>query len=493
MNTSIPPVRVFTENSGEVRIDASRVVYWMTAARRPRFNYGLQRAAEWSRHLGRPLLILEALRTDYPWASDRFHRFVLDGMAANVESFRESGVEYYPYVEPERGAGRGLLETIAADAAVVVTDRFPTFFLPRMVAAAAARLPILLESVDSNGLIPLDATESEFATAYAFRRWIQKNLHNHLGAFPLEDPLAEPLPSAHPIPRTFSDRWPRASRSLLEGDEPALSGLPIDHAVGATATRGGEPEARRRLRSFIENVLEDYGEKRNRPDDGTGSGLSPYLHFGNISAHEVFLEVMRRERWSCDDVVPPNNGRRAGWWGIGDSAEAFLDQLVTWRELGYQFCHHRDDHDQWGSVPRWARETLELHSRDPRESLYSIEEFASAATHDDLWNAAQTQLVREGAIHNYLRMLWGKKILEWTEHPHEALEIMTELNNRHALDGRDPNSETGIFWVLGRHDRAWGPERPIFGKVRYMSSANTARKVPVRAYLKRYAPPGEAT
>jgi len=490
MQSHLPDLRVFAENAAGARGDATHVVYWMTAARRTRFNFGLQRAAEWSRHLGKPLIILEALRVGYPWANARFHRFVLDGMAANCASLANAEATYYPYVEPEHGAGRGLLQALAADAAVVVTDRYPTYFLPRMVAAAAQRLPVVLESVDSNGVIPLGATPSEFATAYSFRRWIQKNLGAHLTGVPLENPLEEPLPPAAGIPETVAERWPRAHRSLLEGDDGTLSALPIDHSIGAAEIRGGEPEARRRLTSFIDHSLETYSEQRNRPDDGTGSGLSPYLHFGHLSAHEAFLEIMRHERWSPEDVVEPHNGRRAGWWGVGESAEAFLDQLLTWRELGYHFCHHREDHEQWRSLPEWARATLDLHARDPRDHLYSVDEFASASTHDDLWNAAQTQLVREGVIHNYLRMLWGKKILEWTEHPREALDIMIELNNRYALDGRDPNSVSGIFWVLGRHDRPWGPERPIFGKVRYMSSANTARKLPVKAYLERYAPHG---
>jgi deoxyribodipyrimidine photo-lyase len=217
------------------------------------------------------------------------------------------------------------------------------------------------------------------------------------------------------------------------------------------------------------------------------SGLSPYLHFGHISAHEVFLETMRRERWSPEDVVAPANGRRNGWWGVGKDAEAFLDQLLTWRELGFNVCHRRRDHGRWESLPDWAASTLSKHARDRREYLYSLDEFTNAATHDPLWNAAQTQLLREGTIHNYLRMLWGKKILEWTSEPREALEVMIELNNRYAIDGRDPNSYTGILWVLGRHDRPWGPERAVFGTVRYMSSANTARKFPVRAYLDRYS------
>jgi deoxyribodipyrimidine photo-lyase len=462
------------------------VIYWMIASRRTRFNFAVQRAAEWSRHLGRPLLILEALRSGYPWASDRLHRFIIDGMSDTAAELEGRDVAYYPYVEPKQGGGSGLLEALAEDAAVVVTDDFPTFFLPKMVAAAAERLPILVEAVDSNGLLPMACADREFTTAYSFRRFLQKNILHHLADIPLEDPLAEELPPPSPIPAATTERWPVASDDLLTGGGEALSALPIDHSVPPVATRGGSLAANAALHRFLDHRLGRYQDERNRPEAEATSGLSPYLHFGHISAHEVFLEIMRRERWTPEDVVPPANGRRAGWWAVSDNAEAFLDQLVTWRELGFNVCHQRPDHDKWESLPDWAAKTLSAHARDTRDYLYSLCDFASAATHDPLWNAAQTQLLREGTIHNYLRMLWGKKILEWSSEPREALEVMIELNNRYALDGRDPNSYTGIFWVLGRHDRAWGPERPVFGTVRYMSSANTARKFPVKAYLERY-------
>jgi deoxyribodipyrimidine photo-lyase len=172
---------------------------------------------------------------------------------------------------------------------------------------------------------------------------------------------------------------------------------------------------------------------------------------------------------------------------MSPSAEGFLDQAVTWRELGFNFCSRRDDYDRFESLPDWAKTTLARHAADPRTEVYDLDTFSASATHDPLWNAAQTQLRREGRIHNYMRMLWGKKILEWTRSPEEAAEIMIALNDRYALDGRDPNSYSGIFWVLGRYDRPWGPERPIFGTVRYMSSANTARKFDVRGYLRRYS------
>jgi deoxyribodipyrimidine photo-lyase len=482
----VPTQRLRAANVKTVRADGKWVVYWMIAARRVRFNFGLERAAEWARYLGRPLLILEALRSDYPWASDRLHRFIIDGMADNQAALEGRSASYLPYVETERGGGRGLLETLAADAAVVVTDDFPTFFLPAMVSAAAKKVPIRLEAVDSNGLLPMAAADKEFSTAYSFRRFLQKEILSHLADIPLEDPLAEGLPPPSPLPTTVARRWPEASADLLAGAADSLAGMPIDHSVPTAPIRGGSSAAEIALQRFLDTRLGRYNDERNRPEEDVTSGLSPYLHFGHISSHEVFLEIMRRERWSQEDIVPPSNGRRAGWWGVGENAEAFLDQLVTWRELGFNVCHHRPDHDRWESLPDWAIATLSQHARDQREHLYSTEEFERAATHDPLWNAAQTQLLREGTIHNYLRMLWGKKILEWTSEPREALAVMIELNNRYALDGRDPNSYSGIFWVLGRHDRPWGPERPVFGKVRYMSSANTARKFPVRQYLERY-------
>ena len=166
----------------------------------------------------------------------------------------------------------------------------------------------------------------------------------------------------------------------------------------------------------------------------------------------------------------------------------FLDQLITWRELGYNMCACREDYDRYESLSLWAQKTLQDHVRDRRPHKYSLDQFEAGKTNDPLWNAAQMQIVREGRLHNYLRMLWGKKILEWSESPQEALGIMVELNNKYGLDGRDPNSYSGIFWVLGRYDRPWGPGRPVFGKIRYMSSQNTARKIKVKSFIKKYAP-----
>jgi deoxyribodipyrimidine photo-lyase len=477
--------RVRIGNAQPVRPERAYVVYWMIAARRPAFNFALDRAIAWAGELRKPLVVLEALRVDYPWASDRLHRFVLDGMRDNARAFDRTAALYYPYVEPRPRAGKGLLAALAGAASVVVTDEFPCFFLPRMVAAAAARVDVRLEIVDSNGLLPI-AGDRAYSAAVHFRRHAQKTLRRHLIRFPAERPFhGVRLPRAT-LPAALTRRWPAASDALLGGAPRELAGLPVDHAVPVSPLHGGSREARRLLRRFVERRLGVYHQAHNHPDARGTSGLSPYLHFGHISAHEVFNAVMRHEGWSLRRLPTRATGAREGWWGVGRGAEAFLDQLVVWRELAYNMAASRpNDFDRYESLPVWALATLAAHAGDPRPRTYSRQTLERAQTDDELWNAAQRQMLSEGWFHNYLRMLWGKKILEWSPSPREALSTMVALMNRWSLDGRDPNSYAGYFWTLGRYDRPW-PERPIYGKVRSMSSTNTARKVRVAGYLAKY-------
>jgi deoxyribodipyrimidine photo-lyase len=486
--TEVPEIRIRACNEGEIRPGGAYVLYWMTAFRRLGWNFALERAAGWARRLGRPLVVLEPLRCGYAWANDRHHRFVLDGMAGHAARLAGSDVLYYPYVEPAAGAGKGLVEALGREAAVVVADDYPAFFLPRALAAAASRLPVLLEAVDSNGLLPLRAADRDFTAAYHFRRFLQKVLPEHLAHFPEEDPLAEPLPPRlKGLPKEIARRWPAAPLDWLRSG--SLADLPIDHEVPPVpGTPGGEEAAGRALERFLDARLPSYGEGRNDPAEELTSGLSPYLHFGQISIHHAFAALAERERWSPDRLAAAARGAREGWWGMGRAAEKFLDEAVTWREVGYNMASRREDFERFESLPDWARATLAKHERDPRSQLYSREEFEAGATHDELWNAAQGQLREEGRIHNYLRMLWGKKVLEWSASPREALATLVELNNRWALDGRDPNSYSGIFWCFGRYDRPWAPERPVFGTVRYMSSDSTRRKFKVDGYVARYSP-----
>jgi deoxyribodipyrimidine photo-lyase len=484
-NAAVPEVRLCAVNDRPVRGDGDFVVYWMIAARRRRANFALQRAVELCRELRRPLLVVEALRCDYRWASDRLHAFVLQGMADNAADFAAAGITYVPYVEPEVGAGKGMLSVLGERACAVVTDDFPCFFLPRMVAAAGALLPVRLEAVDGNGLLPMRAGDKVFGRAFDFRRFLQKALPAHLGDFPVGDALRGFDQPAAELPRGFAKRWPAAGEGLLAASADAIAKLPIDHSVSAVELRGGAVAAGKALRTFLDTRLARYGEQRSHPDADCASGLSPYLHFGHLSAHQVFAGLAKHEGWQRDKIRPTTSGQR-GWLGMSETAEAFVDEFVTWRELGYNYCWQRDDYADFESLPDWAKKTLGKHAEDPRQHVYSLEEFAASATHDEVWNAAQRQLRATGGMQNYLRMLWGKKVLEWTRSPQEAMSILIELNNRYALDGRNPNSYTGITWVLGRYDRPWAPEREVYGVIRYMSSANTVKKLKMKRYLQRW-------
>jgi len=469
------------------RSDGRWVVYWMTAARRARWNFGLQRAVAWARAVHRPLLVVETLACGHPWASRRHHQFVLEGMAENARQLADRPVRYYPFVERTPHEARELVAALGQAACLVVADDFPIRRFQEDLAAVAGRATVRVEAVDGNGLLPLGAADRVFPTAFTFRRFLQKVLRDYLLDVPQPDPLARvKLPGPAALPREILSRWPAAPARWLADPSSLPRDLPIDQGVEGVETRGGPNAARETLRQFVRHNLARYAELRNHPDEEVTSGLAPYLHFGHISVHEVFREVARAEHWSPAAISEKTTGQRDGWWGVSESAEGFLDQLITWRELGLNMSSQRGDYDRWESLPDWARATLDKHARDARAYVYSLAELEAAATHDRLWNAAQRQLVREGRMHNYLRMLWGKKIVEWSPSPQEALELMIELNNKWALDGEDPNSYSGILWVLGRYDRPWAPQRPIFGAVRYMTSQSAQRKLRLRRFLEEY-------
>jgi deoxyribodipyrimidine photo-lyase len=481
----VPDSRIRAVNTRGVRPAGGHVLYWMVAHRRITSNFALERAAHLAGELGRPLVIFEPLRVDYPWASDRLHRFVIDGMADNARALGRRPVTYLAHVERARGEGRALLAALARDAAVVVTDDYPAFFLPQMIERAGQWLDVRLEAVDSNGLLPIRSHDRPFATAFAFRAMMQRTIRPHLGAWPTPidwDRLPAPrnldLPAGTP---------PATPAGVLDDPDHLIAALPIDHSVPPALVRGGARAGTSALNRFITTRLARYADDHNHPDLAGTSGLSPYLRFGHLAAHDVFAAVMTAEAWTSRRLAPSGGGKREGWWGVSPSAEDFLDQLVTWRELGFATCAAEPHgYDTLEGLPAWARRTLDLHAADARPVTYTRDQLESAATHDRIWNAAQRQLTRDGWMHNYLRMLWGKKILEWTATPAEALETMIQIMNRHALDGRDPNSYTGYSWTLGRYDRPWAPERPIFGTVRYMSSDNTFRKLKMKTYLAQY-------
>jgi deoxyribodipyrimidine photo-lyase len=473
----------------EARIAASGeyVLYWAQIYRRLERNHALDYALRCAQELGKPLVVYEGLRIDYPWASRRLHRFVLEGMQANAERAAELGLNYWPFVERAKGEGRGLLRRLSERAALVVTDDFPCFIVPPQAEALARKAEVPVFAVDSNSLVPLSLLGAAVGAAAHLRPRIHK---------------------------AFAEAWPHRAAAKPRGPDAAtkrvlapfetwkakdvgvfVDALPLDASVPPVPrTPGGTPAARARLRAFVKTRLRGYATERSEPrslEEGHASGLSPYLHFGHVSIEEVVETVLATTgRWTPEELRLHNRGKREGFFCDDPDVNSFLDEALTWRDVGFQWHWSRraDAASLETALPAWVLATLGAHARDPRPHLYTPEELENGATHDPLWNAAQRELVATGTIHNYLRMLWGKKVLEWSRSPAEAYRTLEHLNNKYALDGRDPNSYTGILWCFGLFDRPWAPERKIFGSVRYMSSENTARKFdlePYYAYVER--------
>ena len=478
--------RVFKRNDNDPNPDGDYVLYWMQTNRRFQYNYALEYAVGWANKLDKPLLVYEGLNCDYPWAADRFHHFIMEGMQENLENAREQEINYFSYLEDEPGAGRGLLYSLADNAAAVISDEYPVYIIREHNEKVGPKLGIPYITVDSNGLIPLGLTEKAPYNAYFFRKIMQRNFMECFTHPPKQDPLDD-LENREQVELSerFTDKYP-SSESYLKNKDSFISSLPINHDVGKIELTGTRQAALGKLGHFIQYGLSKYDEHRNDPDEQAASGLSPWLHFGKISEYEIVDAVLGHQPEGCSlDDITFNKGSTGGFFNGDPNVDGFLDEVITWREVGFHFAHHEPDYDQYDSLPDWALETLEEHKEDPREYTYELEEFARSQTHDEIWNAAQTQLREEGIIHNYLRMLWGKKVLEWTPNPETALAYLIELNNRYAIDGRDPNSYSGIFWIFGRFDRAW-QERPIYGKTRYMTSDSTRRKVKLKQYLDKY-------
>lgn len=480
--------RVFKRNNKEPNPDGGYILYWMQINRRFQYNFALEYAVAWANKLDKPLLILEAFSCDYPWATARTHTFMMQGMREHLDYAEQQDINFVSFTEKEPGQYERLLKQLAENASVLVTDEYPVFIMRKRNNRYSGEIGCPYFTVDSNGLIPLGLTDKDPYSAFFFRKIMQKHFVEAYTNPPEQNPL-EKLKNRESIalPDSIFENLPDG-KTALKNIPSFISGLSIDQDVKPIEWHGGRHAGLGMLGQFVKNGLMEYGEKRNDPDEKKTSLLSPWLHFGKVSEYEIVKAVLRYQPEGWDlDKISYNNGSRGGFFNGNASIDSFLDEVITWREVGFHFAHHREDYDQFERLPDWALETLKEHRNDPREWNYSYEELAGSQTHDEIWNAAQTQLREEGIIHNYLRMLWGKKVLEWTPTPEIALEYLIDLNNTYAIDGRDPNSYSGIFWCFGRFDRAW-QERPIFGKIRYMSSDSTRKKIKLKKYLDRYGP-----
>jgi deoxyribodipyrimidine photo-lyase len=460
--------RVTLLNRAETNKNGRYILYWMQIFKRADHNHALNYAVELANERGLPLVVYEGLKYYYPWANDRLHTFILEGVNEKREALARRGIRYLFYLQRNERDPRDTVARLAREAAALVTDDFPCFIVPEHNRNTAARVKIPVFAVDANGLVPL----SKFAKEEFAARTIRPKIHRMLPEcvnFTPDPKLKFSNPALEidcPEETVFTDN-----------EIPALvASCAIDHSVPPSPLyHGGTANGRKRLRHFAENLLAGYDETRNEPSVDGSSRLSPYLHFGFLAPQEVYEAVQAAD-------APP------------EAKAAYLEEFIVRRELSYNMTRFNPHYDSLEALPAWALKTMREHADDARQ-VYSVEQIETAATHDEMWNATQRELLHTGLLHNYVRMLWGKKIMEWRPAYAESFDLMVHLNNKYALDGRNPNSYTGILWCFGKHDRAWGPQRPVFGTLRYMSSPSMARKINAQKYIawtNELAPPQNA-
>ncbi len=452
--------RVRRLNDKPARKSGEFVLYWSQVFRRGRDNAALAFAVERANALGVPCLFYEALRPDYPHASDRFHTFVLECARDTAAELEARGIGHAFFLPRTPEEARGIVAKLAARAAMVVSDDFPSFIVPAQNAAAAARAPCAYVVVDDCAAVPLSLFPKEEHAARTLRPKILKARDAWLA------PLHDPDPTL--AMRARLD-LPFAPVDLARADIASLvAACAIDHGVPAVAELpGGSRAAEARLSGFLRHKLSGYVADRNEPSRDATTHLSPYLHFGALSARRMALAIREAAR----DLSLPEAG------------DALLEQLLVRRGLAYNFALRSPHPTSYAAIPRWAKETLETHASDPRSPTLTLAELTDARSPDELWNAAQLELRVRGVIHNYARMLWGKLVMLWMA-PAEAHAALVHLNDRFALDGRDPDGWANIGWCFGLHDRPW-PERAIYGKVRSMTSRSARSKLDFEEYIAR--------
>ncbi len=455
------------------------VLYWMQASMRVEYNPALETALAYATTNNQSCLVVFALCDGFPSANLRHYRFMLEGLREVQTALKARGLEFLLL----HGDPVELIIAAALEASVVVTDcsylRLQRGWRTRISAA----VDMMMLEVEGDVVVPVRvASPKEEYSAATLRRKLQPLLAQWLP----ESAAAEPagpsvkrkggLSAGGPaIPRTIRN-LPQLQTELAHSVESVLSRLKIDRSVPpSSGFVGGLSHAENRFRDFLTCRLADYHQSRNDPAQALTSDLSPYLHFGQISV--AYLANRVRAAAADCDVAAREHAQQ-----LAAGAQAFLEELIVRRELAINFAYYNPDYDRFDCVPSWAAATLAQHASDPRPQLYTLRQLEQAETEDPYWNAAQREMVTTGKMHGYMRMYWGKRLIEWHRQPREAFATAIYLNDKYELDGRDPNGYTGVAWCFGKHDRGW-PERPIFGKVRSMTPGGLKRKFAIERYV----------
>lgn len=459
-------LRAIPLNEKRLQPDGEYVLYWMQTTQRFEDNWGLRLATLEADRVGRPLLIHHGLDPHYQYASARFHTFVMQGARDMARRAETLGLTYRFALRRSLDSDRRVLDRLAARASMVVTDLFPTAGVDDRARRFASRVNCRVVAVDSVGIVPSAAFYKEEYAARTIRPKLAKLLP--LALEPVDDrPPKRTLPTA--LLDSLGVDWIDVGRCDIAAE---VARCEIDHEVGAAPIRGGLSAARERLARFASDGLHAYSERRRNPSDHGGSSrLSPYLHNGMISP----LEVVR----AVGEAAPAQEG------------EAFLNEMLTWRELSLNFCLRNPNHGSLEALPDWVQRSMRAHADDRREVTYTLEELDRGATHDPIWNAGQRELLETGTMHNVVRMLWGKSVITWAPTYADALAWLLHLNNKYGLDGRDPNSYAGIQWCFGKFDRPFA-SRPVWGTIRPMSLERAQSKYDVSDYVSRWREPAMA-
>ena len=450
MGTEIQEERIRHLNEKEVGED-DYVLYWMQEAQRVEYNHALEYAVQRANELEQRLLVVFGLTDGYPEANLRHYTFMLEGLQDVYEALKERKIKFVV----RRGSPDEVVLTLGKDASLIVCDMSYLRLQKRWRERVAEEARCAVVQVETEVVVPVELASDKQEHA---ARTLRPRIHEYLDDFLVELKPTEVGKQSLNMSVDGLD---------LSDIEEILEEMNLDRSVEPVSYlyRGGTSAAKEILESFIENRFGDYVEHRNQPQTDDVSHMSKYLHYGHVSPVYLALEVKKA--------------------GAGqDNVDSYLEELVVRRELSMNFCHFTPDYDSFSSLPGWAKETLKEHKDDEREHVYNHEQLENAGTHDEYWNAAMDEMRYTGYMHNYMRMYWGKKILEWSASPEEAFETTLYLNNKYFLDGRDPNSYANVAWVFGQHDRGW-KEREVFGKVRYMSAGGLERKAKPEGYVEK--------
>ncbi len=451
----VEPERVRKLNAAAEQPGGKYVVYWAPANRRVDGNHGLLYAAEMANRCNLPVLYYEPLTFEHKYANDRLHTFMLEGAPENAKRARKAGLGYLCFLRRKPADPEDAIFDLAKDAAAIVTDDYPVYVVDDHNRDMPNRLNVACYAVDSSCVVPMARLAKREYAAYTIRPKIHRMLDEYL----------KPFDVLH-VKRRFEGPAPSHHTEVTDTNiAEIIASSAIDHSVKpSTAFKGGRLAVEKRLQDFLEHNLSRYAEDRNHPSKHATSGMSPYLHFGQMSSLEIALKV---KEYAKEHKI---------------GAESYLEELLVRRELSFNYARHVKDPAKLSNLPDWCQQTMAKHARDKRDPTYSHKQLEFAETHDELWNAAQKEMLIRGKVHGYYRMYWGKKFLEWLPDYQEAVDLLIDIHGRYAVDGRDPNTFTNVLWCFGLHDRAWG-ERPIFGKLRYLSSDGMRHKTNTKAYI----------